>query len=449
VAWSLFVFALRDRWALAVFSFGTLLFALVERPRIGGSHRLVDGALSCCLALVAVQLIPVPAALRFALSPASLGIDRALLLVTPANPSQGAWHPLTLDPDASAWALLLAASVLVFFWSARTMFERSGGLRTSVRGTVWIGLALSVVTFAQHHLSPHLFYGIWTVHAQTNVPTPFGPYVNRNDLATWLILASPLAASYVMARVSARSAVSGHATISAEELVDSRMAGVAAALCLMLALLLATMSRSGIVGCAAGLLMLLALGRSRVSTGQFLGLLAGLVLAGAIAAAYVSLPMLTERFGSVFADDVGRGRLAIWRQVLPLARDFWRTGVGVGAFERGMLVYEKRPFDLFINQAHDEYLQVFVEGGIPLAALAVFSIVVAWSEARRRLRGDATPAGWLRAGAVSGMTAVAVQSIWDTGLRMPANAVLFAVLGAIAFHERSASPGSMRSADRS
>ena len=40
-----------------------------------------------------------------------------------------------------------------------------------------------------------------------------------------------------------------------------------------------------------------------------------------------------------------------------------------------------------------------------------------------------------RAGAVSGLMAVAIQSIWDTGLRTPANGVLFAVIAAIALHE--------------
>ena len=52
-----------------------------------------------------------------------------------------------------------------------------------------------------------------------------------------------------------------------------------------------------------------------------------------------------------------------------------------------------------------------------------------------RLRGDRTPIFWMRAGAVSGIIAVAVQSIWDTGLRTPANGVLFAVIAAIALHE--------------
>ena len=41
----------------------------------------------------------------------------------------------------------------------------------------------------------------------------------------------------------------------------------------------------------------------------------------------------------------------------------------------------------------------------------------------------------MRAGAVSGLIAVAVQSIWETGLRVPANGMLFAVLAAIALHD--------------
>jgi len=55
----------------------------------------------------------------------------------------------------------------------------------------------------------------------------------------------------------------------------------------------------------------------------------------------------------------------------------------------------------------------------------------------RLLRGDRTAMFWVRVGAVSGMIAVAVQSVWDTGLRMPANAVLLALLAAIALHVKA------------
>jgi hypothetical protein len=54
----------------------------------------------------------------------------------------------------------------------------------------------------------------------------------------------------------------------------------------------------------------------------------------------------------------------------------------------------------------------------------------------KSLGADRSPIFWVRAGAICGVLAVAVQSVWDTGLRTPANGVLFAVIAAIALHER-------------
>ncbi|HXH07457.1 MAG TPA: hypothetical protein VNI83_12825, partial [Vicinamibacterales bacterium] len=50
----------------------------------------------------------------------------------------------------------------------------------------------------------------------------------------------------------------------------------------------------------------------------------------------------------------------------------------------------------------------------------------------------------LRAGALAGLAAALVQSVWETGLRLPANAVLAAVLAAVAVHEPAASAGGGR-----
>ena len=59
---------------------------------------------------------------------------------------------------------------------------------------------------------------------------------------------------------------------------------------------------------------------------------------------------------------------------------------------------------------------------------------------------DRTAIYWVRAGAVSGMVAAAVQSLWETGLRRPANTLLFAVLAAIAMHSAS-QPGRRTASD--
>jgi O-antigen ligase len=129
------------------------------------------------------------------------------------------------------------------------------------------------------------------------------------------------------------------------------------------------------------------------------------------------------------------GRFTIWRETWPMARDFPFTGIGVGAFERGMSLYQQSTRLLFFNHAHNEYLQVIVEGGLLMAVPAAVAVVTAGLAIRSRLQGDRTPMFWIRAGAASAMIAAAVQSIWDTGLRMPANAALFALAAAIALHE--------------
>jgi hypothetical protein len=41
---------------------------------------------------------------------------------------------------------------------------------------------------------------------------------------------------------------------------------------------------------------------------------------------------------------------------------------------------------------------------------------------------------WIRTGAASGLCGVAVQSLWETGLAIPANAAMAAVLAAMVVH---------------
>jgi hypothetical protein len=68
--------------------------------------------------------------------------------------------------------------------------------------------------------------------------------------------------------------------------------------------------------------------------------------------------------------------------------------------------------------------------GIPVAvALVLFLRACAAA-----VREDRSGMYWLRAGAASGLTGVAVQSLLETGLLTPANGVLAAVAAAIVLH---------------
>jgi O-antigen ligase len=119
---------------------------------------------------------------------------------------------------------------------------------------------------------------------------------------------------------------------------------------------------------------------------------------------------------------------------VPIIKAFWLTGAGAGAYERAMMVYQPAPHETYFNHAHNEYLQFLAEGGLWLAIPGVIALSAGIVCIRERLATDRTAIYWVRAGAVSGMVAVAAQSTWETGLRRPANTLLFAILAAAAMH---------------
>jgi O-antigen ligase len=108
-----------------------------------------------------------------------------------------------------------------------------------------------------------------------------------------------------------------------------------------------------------------------------------------------------------------------------------------------MALYQRSSPGVLFNQAHNHYLQVAAEGGLVLLAPVLLSLGAFARTSWRRLSDDRSNMFWLRAGAASGLAGAAVQSVWDTGLTLPANAALAAVLAAIVVHlpGRAASRG--------
>jgi O-antigen ligase len=111
---------------------------------------------------------------------------------------------------------------------------------------------------------------------------------------------------------------------------------------------------------------------------------------------------------------------------------FALTGSGAGTFGSAVAVYQTAEPGYSIGNAHNHYLQLAAEGGLLIGAPAVLGLCAFFALGARRLKEDASGDYLVRAGAVAGITAVLVQSFWETGLRMPANAMLLAVLAAVA-----------------
>ena len=394
-----------------------------ERPRIGREPgALLDWALIACLAVVAAQLIPLPAWLWTRLSPHAIDVESAVRLETVSTS-----HPLSLDPNATAWALALGGAYVALFWCARAIFA-SGGVRLTTRGISWLGLGLTTLVAIQRATAPKLLF--WTWRPLDPGASPYGPFVNRNSLACWLAMAVPLVIGYAVARHESRPP--GTAPAAG---IDSTQLWLGGAAVLMTGGLLGSLSRGGIFGGATGLLVFVLLARARLSRTRGLPwIAAGLIAMAALATRYANLGALALRMQET--TEFGEwGRRVIWHDTWAMATDFRWTGVGAGAFQQGMLVYQQAPRQFFFNHAHDEYLQLLAEGGILVAVPSALALAAAIVLLARQLRTDRSAIFWVRAGAIAGIAAVAVQNVWDTALRTPANGVLFAVVAAIALHD--------------
>jgi O-antigen ligase len=204
----------------------------------------------------------------------------------------------------------------------------------------------------------------------------------------------------------------------------------------MIAALVLSLSRSGIIAAAAEAIVAVALSLNAAERRRHVALAAVGLGAAAIAIA-LAMPRTSEligRFDRTLTIKGADGRTAIWRDTRAMIRDFPWTGVGAGAYPTGMLVYQQGSRLFFNNHAHDEYLQVIAEGGalvaLPLTVAAcAFALLVA-----SRLSTDRSALYWIRAGAVTGVVGALLQSVWEVGLAAPANALLFAAVCAIAVH---------------
>jgi O-antigen ligase len=129
-------------------------------------------------------------------------------------------------------------------------------------------------------------------------------------------------------------------------------------------------------------------------------------------------------------------RFDAWADSLNILRDFWLTGTGFNTYGTAMLRYQTANTNMYFIEAHNDYLQLAVEGGLLVGIPALLLAAALLMEIRRRFRegADDTRTYWLRVGAVAGIAAIALQSLVEFTLQKPGGAVLFATLLAIAIH---------------
>ncbi len=378
-------------WVWIPAACATLLLAVRVRPRIasGEGVRASDGMLMLAAFAIVVQLVPFPSSILQRIDPHAVSLRVTLWLMSATAAAHLSRLPISIVPRDTAAALGIVGASALLFWTCREICE-IGGTGRIVRLVAVIGMVASMAAIIQRAESKELLYGYWK--PQDAGARPYGPFVNRNHFATWVVMACPLVFGYLLARAPAAregQQISQRLVAALKQLGSIRI-WLASAVCLMTLAVLISTSRSGIIGLigAFGVSTWLSRGRHMPHTSRwtiFQGVLLALVVLS-----FVSFDSLVNRVDETMADaQSGRGRGAVWRDAERLIEDFRWTGTGAGTFGTAIIAYQTAEPEYSIGQAHNHYLQLTAEGGalvVVPAALTVVSFLILF---RRRLEEDA------------------------------------------------------------
>ena len=407
--------------------------------------RPLAWALAATVAAIGCQLIPLPRPVLQAISPRIIEYLNHYNLAFRMSASPA---PLSIAPAATFTAGWLLAALSLYLVGVRT-FLGDRSIVKIIRGLMIFAVPLALFGIYAREHDNGLIYWFWQPR-DGGGSGQFGPFINRNHYAGWMIMVVPLLLAYLFGQLSdSRSPLPGARRRWTARVSASRANEVfllAAALVVLFVSIGWSMSRSAWTAFAGALVVLMALvvRRDDLSARLRAGFVATVVVLVATGIVWRG-PWLVATWYTNNLDIVTR--LDAWRDGLKLVRDFPITGTGLNTYPVAMLSYQKRNPGIYVAQAHNDYLQLLAEGGALVTIPAACAILLlAWA-IRRNLRAHAGARGyWTRAGAATGLAAIAAQEVVEFSLQIPVNAFLFCTLAAVALApvERTVEAGAPR-----
>lgn len=249
----------------------------------------------------------------------------------------------------------------------------------------------------------------------------YGPYVNHNHYAGIMEMLVPIPLVISLSRLTHEK--------------ERTAAGVAAAI--MVGTIFLSGSRGGMLAIFAELAVLAAvLFRQKKNIRiAIAGITFVVVLVSVLA--WLGGKELTERVASISTEahtEISGGvRLSIDRDAFQMFRRKPVLGWGLGTFR---VVYPQfRSFytNFYVNEAHNDYLQLLSETGIVGFGIFVWFLIVLYRRAFRKIANWTSQlTGALTLACLLGFTGILVHSFFDFNLQIPANAAFFYVYCSLA-----------------
>ena len=437
LAWGALSFGAVYPWAYASLAAGVLVVAActARTMRISAAAAWMSVLV---LAAIAIQLVPLSAGALERLSPEADRIARSLDVAYGIGVRET--HALSIEPSSTLRALVALALCMIWVPACASVLSRHpAALRTLARNVAIAGTIIAVIGLAQKATFNGKLLWFWTPNYYAT--NSFGPFVNRNHFAGWMLLALTISMGYLFGRIGRSAPPRGTPWRDRVLWLGSPAATpllfAAAAALVMACALLWTMSRSGIAAAAVALAVLVGVAVHRTRGGlQRWALAACLLCTISGVVAWRGADTLVGWYGRTGTLE---WRIQLWKDTVPALEQFYVTGSGLNTYRTLMLELPHKYRTSHPNTAHNDYLQLALEGGLLVTIPALLLMTLVGRAIVRGLRAEQDQmTWWIRMGAVAGICGMAVQEISEFSLQIPGVALLFATCISIAVHRPAA-----------
>ena len=335
--------------------------------------------------------------------------------ITAASTLEGIPRTLSLDPYATWTTACQLIALSIFFTVLLFSLNSAARIRrfTFVIGIFSFGFAFFAIL--QSILSPDKIYGIYDV----SYGAPFGSFVNRNSFAAYMEMTVALPLGLLFTGAVKK---------------DKRLLVITAIVLMGVALLLCR-SRGGFVAFIVEIILLFIFTRGgETKKGVWVRAfsIALLVIAIITGSVFVGGDTSLTRFADTAAsEDFSTQRSHIWTISTKVITDNLPFGAGFGAFAVAYTKYDDGSGLSRVEQAHNDYLQVAADAGIPGILIGLLFLFLLFRHGRQALKINNTFRRGIALGALAGCSAVLVHSIFDFVLHVTAVALLFISLLAL------------------
>jgi O-antigen ligase len=137
--------------------------------------------------------------------------------------------------------------------------------------------------------------------------------------------------------------------------------------------------------------------------------------------------------------------LSLWRDTARLVGAHPLIGSGLGTFPVAFTAVQTTFLGKFVNHAHNDYLELASDLGIPAALLFFGSVVLLLTNlAKRAVSSEAGFEKAVALGCLGSIAAILLHSLTDFNLYIPANALLFSLILGLAAAICAAGPARSR-----